>query len=69
MTAADLRKARARWRASNKRQADAAGALHAAIRQAAADGMTVRAIAAEVGLSHQRVAQIVSSSPPDEPTT
>jgi DNA invertase Pin-like site-specific DNA recombinase len=59
ISADGLRKARARYRASSKRQTDAQAELHAAIRQAATDGMTVRAIAAEVGLSHQRVAQIV----------
>jgi predicted transcriptional regulator len=60
----DLRKAQARYRASNKRQTDAQAALHTAIRKAAADGMTVRAIAGEIGLSHQRVAQIIKRRKP-----
>lgn len=43
-----------------KRYADAKAERDAAIREAAAAGMTRRAIAAVVGVSHQRVQQIVS---------
>jgi hypothetical protein len=44
-----------------KRYADAREARDRAIREAAAAGLTGRAIAEIVGLSHQRIHQIVSA--------
>jgi hypothetical protein len=47
-----------------KRYESAKTERDAAIRRAHADGMTLRAIATVVGLSFQRVAQIVAASGP-----
>jgi hypothetical protein len=55
----ELRAARTRYLAARKRESDAQAALHAAIRDAHASGMSIRAIATEVEVSYQRVGQIV----------
>jgi hypothetical protein len=54
-------------RRAAKRYEQAKAAREAAIREAAAAGMTRRAIAKEVGISFQRVQQIVRSANGDRP--
>lgn len=61
MTAADLRKAEARYQRAFVALEDAQRQRDAAIREAHAQGMTTRAIAEYVSVSHQRVAQLVKS--------
>lgn len=58
--AAALEIARRAQRDYERGRADAAAARAAALREAAAAGLTYRQIAAATGLSHQRVAQIVA---------
>jgi hypothetical protein len=64
----ELHKALSRYRALQTRADTAREAAYDAIRQAAADGMTTRRIAGEIGFSHQRIAQILKlSSAMDKP--
>lgn len=49
----------ARFAAARTRADECRAVLYRAIREAAAQGETMRAIAKAAGLSHQRVAQIV----------
>jgi hypothetical protein len=58
----ELHKALSRYRALQTRADTAREAAYDAIRQAAADGMTTRRIAGEIGFSHQRIAQILKLS-------
>lgn len=54
-----LRSAEARHQRAFVRLEEAQRERDAAIREAHAEGMTTRAIAEHVGVSHQRVAQVV----------
>jgi AcrR family transcriptional regulator len=54
-----LARVRIRARAAERTQAD----LHAAIRQAAAEGRSLRRIGSAAGLSHERIRKILGASP------
>jgi len=66
--ASALREASKRYSMAQRHVGSTREELYRAIRRAASAGMSLRAIADETALSHQRVAQILGYQPPPSPT-